>query len=58
MLEEAPVPTPCNRAASYELTVLAEELDALFEKGGKVETTLFSLLREGVGLDVRSAAYK
>lgn len=57
MLEEA-VLIVCNRAASYELTVLAEELDVLFEKGGKVETILFSLLREDVGLDVRSAAYK
>jgi hypothetical protein len=55
--EAAPVPILCNRAASYELTVLAEELDVLFEKGGKVEITLFSLLREDVGLD-GSVAYR
>jgi len=45
-----------DRAASYELTLLAEEPDSLFEKDGKVETTLFWLLREGVGLGARSAA--
>ena len=56
MLEEAPVEI-LYRAASYELTLLAEETDALFEKDGKVETTLFWLLREGVGLGVRCAVY-
>ena len=45
-----------DRAVSHELTLLAEELDALFEKDGKVETRLFWLL-EGVGLGVRSAEY-
>jgi hypothetical protein len=41
VLEEAPVAMLCDRAASYELTLLAEEPDALFEKEGNVETTLF-----------------